>query len=144
MEKTLCRPCAEGFGSIGKIKALTGKAVKITCDACGRRRFGLRYEVEEKKPAVPRLDANKTSLYKLVSEFQVLPTMSRTRFSKTPRTRSWWLRWDGGGEICEAYLSESWGDAVLSIRKKDWDGVTTYQEAFRLPVDKLREPGMIE
>ena len=48
-EMKLCRPCAEELKRQGK--KLTGKALgvdaKITCDKCGRRRYGQAYE--EKK-----------------------------------------------------------------------------------------------
>lgn len=48
-EMKLCRPCAEEPKRQGK--KLTGKALgvdaKITCDKCGRRRYGQAYE--EKK-----------------------------------------------------------------------------------------------
>ena len=42
----LCVPCANGLRAEGKsLKMLTGKSMKITCEACGRRRFGVAYDV---------------------------------------------------------------------------------------------------
>ena len=41
----LCRPCAEGLKADGqRLAALTVKTEKNTCEACGRRRYTLRYE----------------------------------------------------------------------------------------------------
>lgn len=49
MEKTLCKPCAMGLVADGKkIKQVSGRCEKITCAQCGRRRYGVRYEVTDK------------------------------------------------------------------------------------------------
>ena len=49
MKKALCKPCSLGLIAAGmKVKQLPGKAEKITCVECGRRRFGAEYEVTEK------------------------------------------------------------------------------------------------
>jgi len=46
MKQTLCKPCAMELASRGKVlKPLEFRAEKITCEACGRRRYGVRYEV---------------------------------------------------------------------------------------------------
>lgn len=46
MKKKLCTPCAAGLRVAGnKLKKLPGKSVKITCGGCGRRRFGVEYEI---------------------------------------------------------------------------------------------------
>lgn len=48
MKKLLCVPCANGLRAEGKsLKMLPGKTVKITCECCGRRRFGIAYDVVE-------------------------------------------------------------------------------------------------
>lgn len=53
MEMTLCKPCAMGKAADGKkVKQLAGRCEKITCVACGRRRYGSKYDVTEKKEAV--------------------------------------------------------------------------------------------
>lgn len=46
MIKTLCKPCAVYLKERGKtVTPLSGRSGKITCDACGRRRFGISYNV---------------------------------------------------------------------------------------------------
>ena len=48
MKKTLCKPCAVEIaaGRDREVKQLPGRSEKITCDKCGRRRYGLPYEVK--------------------------------------------------------------------------------------------------
>lgn len=46
MKKDLCKPCAKELEQRGKtVQPLEVRAEKITCKACGRRRYGLTYEV---------------------------------------------------------------------------------------------------
>ena len=46
MTKTLCKPCAAALAASGKtVKPIARRCDKITCSACGRRRFGITYEV---------------------------------------------------------------------------------------------------
>lgn len=46
MEMTLCKPCAMGMAASGKkIKQVAGRNKKITCANCGRRRYGVNYDV---------------------------------------------------------------------------------------------------
>lgn len=45
----------------------------------------LRRNPKEGEKIMLRLKANKTSLYKLVSDYEKLPPMRRTRFTKAPR-----------------------------------------------------------
>ena len=46
MKKKLCKPCAEALKKSGtSVKCLGGRSEKITCDECGKRRFGLPYDV---------------------------------------------------------------------------------------------------
>lgn len=48
MKKTLCKPCAVEIAARRdrEVKQLPGRSEKITCDKCGRRRYGLPYEVK--------------------------------------------------------------------------------------------------
>lgn len=50
MKKNLCKPCAVATAARRdrEVKQLPGRSEKITCDKCGRRRFGLPYEVKRK------------------------------------------------------------------------------------------------
>jgi hypothetical protein len=45
VNRPLCRPCALKMAD--KAKYLGGHTEKITCTACGLRRYGLQYEVTE-------------------------------------------------------------------------------------------------
>lgn len=46
MKKELYKPCAVDLTARGKtVKPLTGRSGKITCAECGRRKFGITYEV---------------------------------------------------------------------------------------------------
>lgn len=43
----LCKPCAVEKSHQGvRLKTISGRTEKITCAACGLRRFGRTYEVE--------------------------------------------------------------------------------------------------
>ena len=54
MKKALCKPCSLGLVAAGmKVKQLPGKAEKITCAECGRRRYGSEFEVAEKNGGKP-------------------------------------------------------------------------------------------
>ena len=48
MKKVLCKPCAVETAARKdrEVKQLPGRSEKITCDKCGRRRYGLPYEVK--------------------------------------------------------------------------------------------------
>lgn len=49
MKKVLCKPCALEISRKGRaVKPLHSKTAKITCSACGRRRFGIEYDVARK------------------------------------------------------------------------------------------------
>lgn len=46
----LCRPCAEALGREWSLRRLSGgRDNKVTCDRCGRRRYGVTYELSRKK-----------------------------------------------------------------------------------------------
>lgn len=49
--KLLCRPCAEELKKQGQklVGHALGVDVKITCDRCGRRRYGKEYEVATRR-----------------------------------------------------------------------------------------------
>uniref|UniRef100_A0AAU8B6Z3 Uncharacterized protein n=1 Tax=Dulem virus 34 TaxID=3145752 RepID=A0AAU8B6Z3_9CAUD len=52
MNMDLCKPCAMGLVAEGKnVKQVAGRFGKITCAQCGRRRYGVAYEVTDKKGA---------------------------------------------------------------------------------------------
>lgn len=58
MKMQLCKPCALGMSAdYKKLKPAGGRCEKITCAACGRRRFGVAYEVTERAGAAKREDA---------------------------------------------------------------------------------------
>lgn len=62
-----------------------------------------------------RLKANKTSLYKLVGEFEDLPPMRRVTITKAYRAPDWWLKWtDADGLLCVAFFSTCMGKAMVS------------------------------
>lgn len=47
MKTVLCTPCAAGRRAMGeKLRMLPGRALKSTCEGCGRRRFAHDYEIE--------------------------------------------------------------------------------------------------
>ena len=46
MKKLLCKPCAKELEARGKtVKPAAMRCEKITCAECGRRRFGILYDV---------------------------------------------------------------------------------------------------
>ena len=46
MTQLLCLPCAIDLEARGKtVKPVAQRCEKITCSECGRRRFGIAYEV---------------------------------------------------------------------------------------------------
>jgi RNase P subunit RPR2 len=46
VKKLLCKPCAAALEARGKtVKAAAMRCEKITCAECGRRRFGILYDV---------------------------------------------------------------------------------------------------
>lgn len=46
MKKDMCKPCAIALERKGKmVKPAGGRCEKTTCAECGRRRFGITYEV---------------------------------------------------------------------------------------------------
>lgn len=44
--KILCRPCGEAQGKKA-VRIPMGRDIKVTCECCGRRRYGYKYELEE-------------------------------------------------------------------------------------------------
>ena len=44
----LCRPCAEKLKEAYTVKPAGGIAKKITCQQCGKRRYGVTYQIEKK------------------------------------------------------------------------------------------------
>ena len=92
-----------------------------------------------------RLKATKTSLYKLVGEYEALPPMRRVEFTKAYRTPDWWLNWtDAAGLWCTAFFAVCMGKPLLSIGKNEFCGPQTSREVHELELDNLRERGMVE
>lgn len=92
-----------------------------------------------------RLKATKTSLYKLVSEYEVLPLMKRTVFTKAPWQADYWLEWrTRDGLWCKAYLASGLGNALLSIEKKETGGQQVSRTVHGLSCAELRARGMVE
>lgn len=61
-----------------------------------------------------RLKATKTSLYRLVSEYEKLPPMCRTVFTKAPRQPDYWLEWwDSAGWFRQTHLAYGPGRSLL-------------------------------
>lgn len=44
----LCRPCAEKLKEAYTVKPAGGIAKNITCQQCGKRRYGVTYQIEKK------------------------------------------------------------------------------------------------
>lgn len=92
-----------------------------------------------------RLKATKTSLYKLVREYESLPPMRRTRFTKAFREPDYWLEWqDPGGLWCKAFLSVCGGNALLSVTRKEFCGPEHSRVVYGLGLPELRQRGMVE
>ena len=57
MKMLLCKPCALGMSADNKkLKQESGRCEKITCEKCGRRRYGVAYEVTERAGTTKRED----------------------------------------------------------------------------------------
>lgn len=92
-----------------------------------------------------RLKANKTSLYKLVSDYKKLPPMRRVTFTKAPRQPDYWLeRTDADGLRCKAYLAGGAGRSLLAITRKEVGGPEVSRVVYSLELEGLRERGMVE
>jgi hypothetical protein len=60
MKKVLCKPCAVDLAARGKtMKPAGGRCEKITCAECGRRRFGITYEVAGRATRLKKEDKPK-------------------------------------------------------------------------------------
>lgn len=95
--------------------------------------------------SVNRPKVTKTSLYKLVREFEELPSMRRTAFKKAYRATDYWLRWeDSSGLRCEAFLIAGTGAAILAIEKKAFDGPRVSRVVHNIGTKALLERGMVE
>lgn len=44
----LCGPCAEKMRDGYAVKEIPRRSEKITCELCGKRRYGLEYEIRPK------------------------------------------------------------------------------------------------
>lgn len=92
-----------------------------------------------------RLKATKTSLYKLVHDYEPLPPMGRTRFTKAFRNPDYWLEWaDAAGLWCKAFLSVCGGSALLAVTRKEFCGPERSRVVYGLGLPELRQLGMVE
>lgn len=91
-----------------------------------------------------RLKTNKTNLYKLVSGYEHLPRMRRTKFRKERGRPSYYLEWaDGSGLRCSAFFSAVGGKPKLWITKKDLDGLVS-SAIHTLDLEDVKGRGMVE
>ena len=92
-----------------------------------------------------RLKATKTSLYKLVHDYEPLPPMRRTRFTKAYREPDYWLEWaDADGLWCRAFLSSCGGSALLAVTRKEFCGPEHSRVVYGLGLPELRRRGKVE
>ena len=93
-----------------------------------------------------RLKANKTSLYKLVSDYEGgLPPMRRTRFAKADRRPDYSLEWtDTDGRRCQAFFCVSAGRALLTIERKRPFEPERSRVVHGLAIGDLQARGMVE
>jgi len=97
-----------------------------------------------KKSGYPRLKATKTSLYKLIANYETLPIMKKTTFKKAYRSPSFWLEWYHGDHWCKAFFAACMGSALLAVEKREDCGDGRSREVHRPAVAELRKLGMIE
>ena len=95
--------------------------------------------------SVNRPKVTKTSLYKLVREFEELPSMRRTAFKKAYRSTDYWLTWeDSSGLRCEAFLIAGKGAALLAIEKRSFDGPRISRVVHKIGTKAMLDRGMAE
>ena len=59
MKKELCTPCAMELSEKRSVQLVSrGTNQKVTCDCCGRRRFGGVYDVRWKRKSAPSVGAD--------------------------------------------------------------------------------------
>lgn len=94
---------------------------------------------------MPRLKTTKTKLYKLVREYETMPPMCRTTFTKASRHPDYWLEWVGvTGLWCKAYFAAVGGKPKLVITKTEPWGPEVSRMVYTLDAKDLRERGMVE
>lgn len=49
MKRTLCTPCFIQLAEVYDVRRTGQKTEKITCDECGRRRYGGEYTITKKR-----------------------------------------------------------------------------------------------
>jgi len=93
-----------------------------------------------------RLKTNKTKMYKLVSEFILIPvTLKKTGYKKMYRSTSYVLEWyDDQGNKGRAYLAAVMGSPLLSIETGEIGERFTERKVHRLEINDLIERDMIE
>ena len=84
-----------------------------------------------------KLKASKTRLYSLVqAHYPDIPTMRQVDYFKTPRSRSWWLRWYKDGNKHLVYFSAVLGFAKL-VPLPD-------EKVISVELDELRKYDLVE
>lgn len=92
-----------------------------------------------------RLKSANTSLYKLVCEYQSLPPLRRTHFTKAFREPDYWLEWwDAGGLFYKAFFSTCGGQSLLSIACKEFCGPEISRAVYGLELPELQKRDMVE
>ena len=92
-----------------------------------------------------RLKTNKTKLYKLVADYETLPSMCRVTFTKAHRRPEYWLEWvEAGGLRCKAYFAAIGGRAKLLITKRELGGQEASRVACIVDARQLIERDMVE
>lgn len=92
-----------------------------------------------------RLKTNKTKLYKLVREYDLLPPMSRTTFTKTHGRPEYWMRWSNDfGLRCDAFLAAVGGKPKLVITKTEPGGPEVSRVVYTMDIKDLMGRGMVE
>lgn len=99
--------------------------------------------IAEKEYTMTRLKTNKSTLYKLVAEYEQLPVRKQTIFQKTHRQPSYWLEWPDRDLWCKAHLSAVMGRPVLAVTKYQ-NGQEVSSAAHTLNIADLKERGMTE
>lgn len=87
-----------------------------------------------------RLRVTKSRLYNLVRNiYPSAPPMRRTEFMKAPRTRSYWLKFEGR----TYYLSAVCGKALLTINDNPPVGERT-RTVLHIPLAELKQYDLVE
>lgn len=93
---------------------------------------------------IKTLNANKTSLYQLVSAYVSLPNMRQTTFKKAFRSPSYWLVWRMEGCQYLAYLTTILGSAKLLITATGDDRSAQHDAVHTISLSELAQRDMVK